>query len=96
MPSKTRKPLPTTLALAAAALLGACVFDDAAVEVSVKPDFVGSVASQRYDGSSDDLLTAGLGKTGLGGAVAPATSTTPTAAELRKLAIYNKTAPCWT
>ena len=89
MPSKTRKPLPTTLARAAAALLGACVFDDAAVEVSVKPDFVGSVASQRYDGSSDDLLTAGLGKTGLGGAVAPATSTTPTAAELRKLAIYN-------
>ena len=89
MPSKTRKPLPITLALAAAALLGACVFDDAAVEVSVKPDFVGSVASQRYDGSSDDLLTAGLGKTGLGGAVAPATSTTPTAAELRKLAIYN-------
>ena len=90
MPGKFRKqPVSTALALAAAALLGACVFDDAAVEVSVKPDFVGSVASQRYDGSSDDLLTAGLGKTGLGGAVAPATSTTPSAAELRKLAIYN-------
>ena len=90
MPGKFRKqPVSTALALAAAALLGACVFDDAAVEVSVKPDFVGAVASQRYDGSSDDLLTAGLGKTGLGGAVAPATSTTPSAAELRKLAIYN-------
>ena len=89
MPLKIRKPVPTALALAAAALLGACVFDDEAVELSVKPDFVGSVFSQRYDGNSDDLLTAGLGKTGLAGVVAPATSATPTAAELRKLAIYN-------
>ena len=90
MPSHFHKhPVPTALALAAAALLGACVFNDEAVEVSVKPDFIAGVAQQRYDGSTDDLLTAGLGKTGLAGAVAPATSATPTAAELRKLAIYN-------
>ena len=90
MPSKFRHPaLPNALALAAAALLGACAFDDEAVEVSVKPDFVGSLASLRYDAGSDDLLTAGLGKTGLAGAVAPTTSATPTAAELRKLAIYS-------
>ena len=90
MPSKIRHPaLPNALALAAAALLGACAFDDEAVEVSVKPDFVGSLASLRYDAGSDDLLTAGLGKTGLAGAVAPTTSATPTAAELRKLAIYS-------
>ena len=77
-------------AVALAATLGAgCVLDDDAVEVSVKPDFVGAVASQRYDGSSDDLLTAGLGKTGLAAAVPPTVSATPTAAELRRLAIYN-------
>ena len=90
MPSKFRtQALPSALALAAAALLGACALDDAAIEVSVKPDFVGSVARQHYDASSDDLLTAGLGKTGLAAAVAPTTSATPTAAELRRLAIYN-------
>ena len=90
MPKHSRKhPLPAALALGATALLGACVFNDEAVEVSVKPDFIASLASQRYDGSTDDLLTAGLGKTGLAGAVAPTTSATPTAAELRKLAIYN-------
>ena len=45
MPCKFRNhPVPTALALAAAALLGACVFDDEAIEVSVKPDFVGGVA----------------------------------------------------
>jgi hydroxybutyrate-dimer hydrolase len=42
-----------------------------------------------YDGTSDDLLTAGLGKSGIGGA-APgfADPLNPTAAELRKRAIY--------
>jgi hydroxybutyrate-dimer hydrolase len=43
-----------------------------------------------YDGVTDDLLTAGLGKSGLQGA-APgfADPVSPTAAELRKRAIYN-------
>ncbi|MCK6392856.1 D-(-)-3-hydroxybutyrate oligomer hydrolase [Zoogloea sp.] len=46
---------------------------------------------QDYDGSSDDLLTAGLGKTGLGSATAPAytNAAAPTVAELRRNAIYN-------
>jgi hydroxybutyrate-dimer hydrolase len=43
-----------------------------------------------YDGVSDDLLTAGLGKTGLQSATVPTfTLPAPTAAELRRLAIYN-------
>ena len=90
MPAKNRfKTVPHALAGAAAALLAACAFDDAAVEISVKPDFVVSVARQHFDGASDDLLTAGLGRSGLASAVAPATSATPTSAELRRLAIYS-------
>jgi hydroxybutyrate-dimer hydrolase len=43
-----------------------------------------------YDGVSDDLLTAGLGKSGLAGAApVPANAASPTAVELRKIAIYN-------
>ncbi len=57
---------------------------------NVKPSFVGAVTKTTYDGTSDDLLTAGLGKTGLAGASPTvANPTAPTAAELRKLAIYN-------
>lgn len=53
------------------------------------PGFVaGPVAIKSYDGIGDDLLTAGLGAAGLAGA-APAVSDPPTAAELRRLAIYN-------
>ncbi|GAB4553111.1 MAG: D-(-)-3-hydroxybutyrate oligomer hydrolase [Rhizobacter sp.] len=56
-----------------------------------KPEFVsGEVLSTEYDGVSDDLLTAGLGKTGLAGALPPfASASAPTAAELRRAAIYN-------
>ena len=48
------------------------------------------VLHNRYDGVSDDLLTAGLGKTGLGQTIAPAMSdpTKPKSVELRKRAIY--------
>ncbi|AET89944.1 putative D-(-)-3-hydroxybutyrate-oligomer hydrolase [Burkholderia sp. YI23] len=56
------------------------------------PNFVaGSVNTQTYDGVSDDLLTAGLGKTGLASTTAPgiANNAAPTAAELRRLAIYS-------
>ncbi len=44
-----------------------------------------------YDGVSDDLLTAGLGRTGLGSATPPgfADPLHPTAQELRRLAIYS-------
>ncbi len=57
------------------------------------PDFVvaSSVRSASYDGASDDLLTAGLGAAGLASAVPPAYANplAPTAAELRRAAIYN-------
>jgi hydroxybutyrate-dimer hydrolase len=44
-----------------------------------------------YDGASNDLLTGGLGKTGLGAAAPPAFADplNPTAAELRTRAIFN-------
>ncbi|WP_341580916.1 3-hydroxybutyrate oligomer hydrolase family protein [Marinobacter metalliresistant] len=56
------------------------------------PDFVqGDIQQSSYDGITDDLLTAGLGATGLGSSPAPAFADplNPTAAELRRLAIYN-------
>jgi hydroxybutyrate-dimer hydrolase len=48
------------------------------------------VLHTRYDGVTNDLLTAGLGKTGLGRAAAPPISDPlrPTAEELRRLAIH--------
>ena len=44
-----------------------------------------------YDGVTNDLLTAGLGKTGLGSLIPPGFADTlhPTAEELRRSAIYN-------
>src|ERR1044072_6035100 len=49
------------------------------------------VLHTHYEGVTKDLLTAGLGKTGLGSPVAPGfvDPLTPTAEELRRLAIYN-------
>ncbi|OGB22406.1 MAG: D-(-)-3-hydroxybutyrate oligomer hydrolase [Burkholderiales bacterium RIFCSPLOWO2_02_FULL_57_36] len=55
-----------------------------------KPAFLGEISLRTTDGVSDDLLTAGLGKTGLAGpSPAIADPANPTAAELRRLAIYN-------
>ena len=34
---------------------------------NIAPPWLGAVSSKSYDGVSDDLLTAGLGKTGLAG-----------------------------
>ncbi|MEM5293044.1 D-(-)-3-hydroxybutyrate oligomer hydrolase [Burkholderia sp. JPY481] len=59
---------------------------------NVLPGFIKSaVTTKSYDGNSDDLLTAGLGKTGLASASAPviANAAQPTAAELRRLAIWS-------
>lgn len=55
-----------------------------------RPAFVsGTVAVKTYDGVSDDLATGGLGKDGLAGAApAFADPNAPTAAELRRNAIY--------
>src|SRR4051794_16772491 len=63
-------------------LFGSC--DNAAAG----PD---DVTHTHYDGVTNDLLTAGLGKTGLGSPVPPgfADPLNPTAEELRRLAIYN-------
>src|ERR1044072_4385902 len=49
------------------------------------------VLHTHYEGVTKDLLTAGLGKTGLGSPVAPGfvDPLHPTAEELRRLAIYN-------
>ena len=59
--------------------------------VNARPDFiVGTISAASYDGTTDDLATAGLGKTGLTGASPTAADPlNPTAAELRKIAIYN-------
>ena len=74
-------------------LLAAITFAPATVLAHGKPnrlpEFIsGDVLVTAYDGVSDDLLTAGLGASGLAGA-APASGSPPTAAELRRLAIYN-------
>lgn len=79
------------LALLGGVLLGACHGDENA-QVNALPGFVsGSVRKTAYDGASDDLLTAGLGKTGLGSDTRPgfANPAQPSAAELRRLAIYS-------
>ena len=58
---------------------------------NVKPEFImGTISMLSYDGITDDLATGGLGKTGLAGASPTAADPlNPTAAELRKIAIYN-------
>jgi len=55
--------------------------------VNVKPNWLGEVRSTSYDGDTNDLLTAGLGKTGLGGG-APAVTDPTDPAQLRRLAIW--------
>ncbi len=57
---------------------------------NARPAYLGTVVETSYDGTADDLLTAGLGKSGLAG-VAPTfvVPAAPTAAELRRSAIYN-------
>ena len=58
--------------------------------VNTLPDFLlTGIASTAYDGTTNDLLTAGLGKSGLAGAAPTiAVPASPTVAELRALAIY--------
>lgn len=61
-----------------------------AEEESDVPAFLlGQVQVTRYDGVEDDLLTAGLGKSGLAQAFTAPISDPPTAGELRRFAIYN-------
>ncbi|OZG75516.1 hypothetical protein BTA51_02215 [Hahella sp. CCB-MM4] len=60
-------------------------------ELNTRPDYlVGDMKVTHYDGVTDDLLTAGLGVSGLQGAAPlPADPLYPTVEELRRLAIYN-------
>jgi hydroxybutyrate-dimer hydrolase len=92
------KRFPVSMTLAALALgagLAACHGNDDdnnGSQSNSLPSFIsGSVRTQTYDGNTDDLLTAGLGKTGLASASAPsvANAASPSAAELRRLAIYS-------
>ncbi len=77
----------------AACFAGALLpFAAAAQDFESLPTGIAEIASSIvYDGVSDDLLTAGLGRTGLASATPPgfADPAAPTAAELRRLAIYN-------
>ncbi|MDJ0608604.1 MAG: 3-hydroxybutyrate oligomer hydrolase family protein [Kiloniellales bacterium] len=67
--------------------------DDDGGDYGKRPDFVtGPISRIVYDGVNDDLLTGGLGKDGLAFLTPPpalADPLNPTAAELRRLAIYN-------
>lgn len=83
-------PITTGLGLlTAAALLAGCA-GGAGDPINTKPSYLGPITMGVYDGGNDDLLTAGLGKTGLGGAAPqPVDPLNPTAAELRRIAIYN-------
>ncbi len=55
-----------------------------------QPSFVkGEIVCTDYDGVSDDLLTGGLGASGLGSLAPPAVGSPPSVTELRRLAIYN-------
>ncbi|MYN15726.1 D-(-)-3-hydroxybutyrate oligomer hydrolase [Rugamonas sp. FT107W] len=80
-----------TLALAGIALTACGANEhDTAEDLNVLPAYLGTISSKTYDGTTDDLLTAGLGATGLAAATAPAYAdpSNPTAAELRRNAIY--------
>jgi hydroxybutyrate-dimer hydrolase len=78
-------------AIVAATMVAGCAGLKGSPTVNLLPPFASAVKRTAYDGTSDDLLTAGLGKTGLASATAPAiaNATLPTTAELCKLAIYN-------
>ncbi len=89
---KTSRFTALALPLASSALLLSGCGSDSSVTINTPPSFVaGTVFRTTYDGTTDDLLTAGLGKSGLQSAVSPtiADALNPTANELRRLAIYN-------
>ena len=96
-PASRPVPLVRTLAamVAVTVVLSACHGSgevNSPPQTNTLPSFIASasVRTQSYDGNTDDLLTAGLGKTGLASATAPAIANAaqPTAAELRRLAIW--------
>ena len=67
---------PFVPAVLAAAVLAACGGSDGdSAALNTKPAYLGAISEATYDGTSNDLLTAGLGATGLAAAVPPATRT---------------------
>lgn len=77
--------------LAAALVGGSPAVAAPPIRLGERPPFVyGTPSVAHYDGVSDDLLTAGLGAAGLGSSTPPAYAdpANPTAAELRRAAIY--------
>ena len=97
MGTNTMTPRQRALALAAAGALagalGGCGshhddHDDHGA-INVAPSYLRDISVSHYDGVSDDLLTAGLGASGLvGPSPAYADPLNPTPAELRRNAIY--------
>ena len=70
-------------------LLSACGSNHAPEELNQMPSYLGTITRADYDGKSNDLLTAGLGKTGLAAAApAYANAESPTPLELRRNAIH--------
>ncbi len=63
--------------------------NDGNTNPNIKPANIGTVTLKAYDGTTDDLLTAGLGKDGLASATRRCRQPhAPTTAELRRYAIY--------
>ena len=82
--------LPFVPAALAAAVLAACGGGGDGSTLNARPSYLGAISETSYDGSSNDLLTAGLGATGMASALPPAYADPlkPTAAELRRTAIH--------
>ncbi|WP_354684495.1 D-(-)-3-hydroxybutyrate oligomer hydrolase [Cupriavidus necator] len=92
-PVRLRRLGQTWMVAAAAMLVAACGSggdNHHGSNPNTKPAYIGAVTINSYDGTTDDLLTGGLGKDGLASSSAPlpANPTAPTAAELRRYAIY--------
>jgi len=82
---------PVLLTFALLGLAGCDVTSDPESAVTQAPDFlIGKMVRTRYDGRKDDLLTGGLGVTGLQSPTPPAfrDADHPTVQELRTYAIY--------
>ncbi|MBU1819274.1 MAG: D-(-)-3-hydroxybutyrate oligomer hydrolase, partial [Gammaproteobacteria bacterium] len=90
MKTRVRPLVPAALAAAVLAACGGGSDGDSAAALNTKPAYLGAISEATYDGTSNDLLTAGLGATGLAAAVPPAYADPlkPTAAELRRTAIH--------
>lgn len=87
--SRIRPFVPAAVAVAVLAACGGSG-DDATPEINARPSYLGPISEASYDGSSNDLLTAGLGASGLAAPLPPAfaDAKNPTAAELRRAAIH--------